>query len=137
MLHSLPRLLLLVITLASAPLALVAADEKPSAAPAAPKLRQWLYILRLAPRLHDDKAWTETDKATIGRHFARLQAATKSGQVILAGRSMEPGDKTIGLVIFEAADEPAALAFMNGDPCVEQGVMTAELRPYAVALLRK
>jgi len=112
-------------------------EETASPAPAVPKLKQFVYVLRLVPRLHDDQAWTEADKAAVGRHFARLQAATKAGQVILAGRTTEPGDRTFGLVIFEAADDAAARDFMNNDPSMAEKVMTAELHPYAVALLRK
>jgi uncharacterized protein YciI len=114
-----------------------AADEKSSPAPSAPKLKQFVYVLRLVPRLHDDQAWTAADNAAVGRHFAHLQAATKEGRVILAGRTLEPGAKTFGLVIFEAADEAAARAFMNSDPSVIEKIMTAELHPYAVALQRK
>lgn len=115
-------------------------DTRPSAAPApapaGPKLKQWVYVLRLVSRLHDDNAWTDADKKLVGAHFTRLQTATKEGKVILAGRTTDAGDRTFGLVIFEAADEAAAGAFMNGDPAVAGGIMTAELRPYAVALQR-
>jgi hypothetical protein len=37
-----------------------------------------------------------------------FQEAAKSGQLILAGRTSEPGDKTFGIAIFEASDEDAA-----------------------------
>jgi uncharacterized protein YciI len=111
------------------------AEEKTP--PAAAKPKQFVYVLRLVPRLHDDKAWTEADNAIIGRHFAHLKAATGRGQLILAGRTLEPGDKTFGLVIFEAADATAARAFMNSDPSVAENIMTAELHPYAVALRGK
>jgi len=110
---------------------------KPAPAPAAAKVRQWVYVLRLVPRLHHDQAWTDADKAIVGRHSAHLQAATKSGQVILAGRTMEPGDQTFGLVIFEATDESAARAFMESDPAVAEKIMAADLHPYHVALQRK
>jgi uncharacterized protein YciI len=111
------------------------ANAAPAAKPA-PK-KQFLIVLRLAPRLHDDTAWTDADKATVGAHFQRLKAATDAGQVILAGRTPEPGDKTMGLVVFTAEDEPAARAFMLADPCVAAGVMLGELRPFSLALLRK
>lgn len=71
------------------------------------------------------------------RHLARFQEATKSGQLILAGRTKEPGDKTFGIAIFEAPDEAAARAFMQADPAVAGGLMTSELHPFAVALERK
>lgn len=112
---------------------LIAADVPTTS----PRTKQFLIVLRLVPRLHDDKAWTKEDQAAVGRHFERLKEATKLGQVILAGRTDEPGDKTFGLVVFEASEEEAARAFMKGDPAVVAGVMTAELHPFTVALLRK
>ena len=123
-----------------APLSMSSAQTPAPAAPAAPaaaKRGHYLYVLRLAPRLYDQKAWSEADNAAVGRHFARLKQAMEAGQVILAGRTNEPLDKTFGLVIFEADDEAAARAFMEADPAVVSGQMTATLHPYALALLRK
>ena len=113
-----------------------AAAPTAAAAKPAPK-KQFLIVLRLPPRLHDDAAWTDADQATVGAHFQRLKTATDAGQVILAGRTPEAGDKTMGLVVFTADDEPAARAFMLGDPCIAAGVMIGELRPFSLALLRK
>ena len=129
-----PRALLLLLAFAL-PLFAFAAEEKRSASPA-PKPKQFVYVLKLAPRLHDDNAWTDEDKQTVATHFAHLKAATAEGRVILAGRTLEPGSKTFGLVIFEAADEAAATAFMNRDPAVAAKVMSATLHPYQVALQR-
>ena len=103
----------------------------------AEKPKQFIYVLHLVPRLHDDKAWTAEDKAAVDRHLANFKEATQSGQLILAGRTREPGDKTFGIAIFEAADEAAARKFMEEDPAVVAGVMTAELHPFAVVLERK
>jgi uncharacterized protein len=101
------------------------------------KPKQFIYVLRLVPRLHADSAWTKQDNAALQRHFVRFQQAAKSGQLILAGRTMEPGDKTFGIAIFEATDEDAARKFMQEDPAVADGLMTAELHPFAVAVQRK
>ena len=98
------------------------------------KPKEFIYVLRLVPRLYDDKNWTKEDNAVLERHFARFQEATKSGQLILAGRTKEPGDKTFGIAIFRASDEAAARAFMKADPTVSAGLMTADLHPFAVAL---
>ena len=73
----------------------------------------------------------------IGRHLASFKEAIERGQLILAGRTLEPGDKTFGVAIFEAKDETAARAFMESDPAVVAGLMTAKLHPFAVALQRK
>jgi uncharacterized protein YciI len=101
------------------------------------KPRQFIYVLRLVPRLYVDSAWTKEDSAVLQRHFVRFQEAAKSGQLILAGRTSEPGDKTFGIAIFEASDEDVARKFMQEDPAVAGGLMTAELHPFTVALQRK
>ena len=101
------------------------------------KPKQFIYILHLVPRLYDDKAWTADDKAAVDRHLGNFKAAVQSGQLILAGRTSETGDKTFGIAIFEAADEAAAQKFMEADPAVAAGVMIAELHPFSVVLQRK
>ena len=99
--------------------------------------KQFIYVLRLVPRLHDPKAWTDRDNASVAAHFKRLQEATAQRKVILAGRTDEPPSVTFGLVIFEARDQTEAKAFMEADPTVIDGVMVAQLHPYSVALMRK
>jgi uncharacterized protein YciI len=99
--------------------------------------KQFVYVLQLAPRLHQETSWTDTENAVVTQHFEYLTRAVQAGQVILAGRTMEPLEKTFGLVIFEAESEAAAGEFMQSDPAVKAGVMTATLHPYAVALQRK
>ena len=106
-------------------------------APATQAVQQYVYVLKLVPRLHDDKAWTAADQASVQKHFMRLKEATDRGEVIFAGRTNEPGDKTFGLVVFEATDEAAARAFMEADDAVKSGVMTATLHPYLLVLQRK
>jgi uncharacterized protein YciI len=101
------------------------------------KPKQFIYVLRLVPRLHSDTAWTKEDKMALDRHFTRFKLAIEKRELILAGRTTEPGDKTFGIAIFEAPDEAAARSFMESDPAVVAGLMTAELHPFAVALQRK
>jgi uncharacterized protein len=97
----------------------------------------YLYVLRLIARLRSEAAWTDGDRATVSAHFQYLSKATEAGNVILAGRTDESFDKTFGLVIYEAESEEAARAFMESDPVVAAGVMTATLHPYSIALQRK
>jgi uncharacterized protein YciI len=99
--------------------------------------RQFIYVLRLVPRLHDDKNWTKEDNMALSRHFGRFKHALETGGLILAGRTSEPGNRTFGIAIFEANDETAARKFMESDPAVVAGLMTAELHPFSVALERK
>ena len=46
-------------------------------------------------------------------------------------------ESTFGNAIFEAEDEATARMIMENDPAVKNGVMTATLYPYKVALMRK
>jgi uncharacterized protein YciI len=101
------------------------------------KPKQFIYVLRLVPRLHADASWTPQDEKVLQRHFVRFQEAIKTGQLILAGRTSESGDKTFGIAVFQAKDEATALKFMEEDPAVAGGLMTAELHPFSVALERK
>jgi uncharacterized protein len=118
--------LLLLACLLLAPLA----DLHAQAAAARP---QFVYLLRVAPAFHAPSAWTDKESRIVGQHFTRL---AKSPQVILAGKTSEALDATFGLVIFEADNEADARRFMEDDPAVAAGLMSATLHRYAVALRR-
>ncbi len=95
---------------------------------------EFLYLLTpTRPAMLTD-GQTEAESAAVGRHFAYLQQLEAAGSLILAGRTTENTQHTIGLAIFNAKDEAAARAIMLADPAVVAGVMQAELRPYRVAL---
>ena len=98
---------------------------------------EFIYVLKLIPRLHKEENWTAGDEGIVKRHFTRLKEMTDSGVVILAGRTLNEEENAFGIVVFEADDEEQARAFMEEDPTVKEGIMTAELFPYRVALLRK
>jgi uncharacterized protein YciI len=115
---------------------LVLATVSPFAASQA-ALKQYIYVLHPAERLQQGGEWTDGDNAAVSAHFIRLQEATASGKVILAGKTDEPDAVTFGIVVFEAATDSEAQEFMDTDPAVVAGVMTAELHPYTVALMRK
>ena len=48
------------------------------------KPKQFIYVLRLVPRLYSDAAWTQEDKMALSRHFARFKHAIETGELILA-----------------------------------------------------
>jgi uncharacterized protein YciI len=52
---------------------------------------------------------------------------------VLAGPSALPGD-TFGLGIFDQKDRAEVEAIVAADPAVTNGVMTAEIRPYRIAV---
>src|SRR5437588_10348844 len=116
---------------------LVLVEPLPAQESQSEKPKQLIYVLHLVPRLYADASWTDEDRRVLQRHFVRFQEAIKAGKLILAGRTSESGDKTFGIAIFEAKDEAAARKFMEEDPAVAVGLMTAELHPFTVALEHK
>src|SRR5215207_6543457 len=87
--------------------------------------KQFIYVLKLTPRLLDEKNWTEQDNAVVGRHFRRLQQLHKEGRVLLAGRTLNESDPSqFGVVVFEAASEEEARAVMEADDAVKAKIMT-------------
>lgn len=107
-------------------------DEQPE-----PETQQYIYVLKLIPRLMEVSNWTEADNKIVAEHFTRLQQHTEDGKVILAGRTQGMTEEDFGIVIFEAASEEEAHTFMEQDPTVRDGIMTATLFPYRVALMRQ
>lgn len=97
-------------------------------------LQQFLYKIRLVPRLLDSANWTDKEHEIVGEHFRYLQKLLADNRLILAGRTQNMDATTFGIVIFLAESEEAARHVMENDPAVRQNVMTAELYPYRVAL---
>lgn len=108
----------------------LAQDEKKPA-----KKRQFIYVLRLIPRLLKDKNWTERDNQVVGRHFKRLQQLQKDGKLILAGRTLTTDASGMGIVILQVDTEAEAKEIMASDDAVKEKIMTASLYPFSVALL--
>lgn len=101
------------------------------------KEKQFIYVLKLVPRLLDQKNWTDQDVQIIGRHFRRLQQLRKEGKVILAGKTLDDSDSAqFGVVIFRAESEEQARKIMEEDDAVKEKIMTAQLFPFRVALIQ-
>jgi uncharacterized protein YciI len=99
--------------------------------------KQFLYLLRLEKSMHDSTAWTPEKIKIVQAHFAHLQKMLADGVLILGGRTQVAYDKTFGIVIYEADSFDAAKLIAENDPAVKGGVMTVEVFPYEIALMRK
>ncbi|MEH7385301.1 YciI family protein [Bacillus sp. JJ1521] len=97
-------------------------------------MREYIYILKLIPRLQEAQNWTEEDHGIVTDHFIRLKKFCDDGKVILAGKTDREDEKGFGIVIFKEENDEKADAFMKEDPTVKLGLMTAEVFPYRVAL---
>ena len=93
----------------------------------------WCYVLRPV-RLGLLTEPTERERDVVSAHFAHLERLLADGKLVLAGPS-EAGEDTFGIVILEG-DEDEARRAMADDPAVVNGVMTARLQPFRIALLR-
>jgi uncharacterized protein len=95
---------------------------------------QFLYRIQPARPGMLAEGPTGREVSIVNEHFEYLQKLVAEGVVFMAGRTQNIGERTFGIVIFEAASESDAVALMENDPAVKLGVMKAELFPYRVAL---
>lgn len=96
---------------------------------------QYLYTIRPTRLQMVTEDPTPRETEIISRHSQYLEALTRDGTVILYGRTQNRDETTFGIVIFKASSEQAAREIMENDPAVKEGIMSAELFPYRVALM--
>jgi uncharacterized protein YciI len=100
-------------------------------------MSEWLYYLKPARLGMVTEGATPAEEEIVGLHFAYLKDLTEKGVMVLMGRTQNNDETTFGIAIFEAENENAARSIMENDPAVKNGIMTATLYPYKVALIRK
>lgn len=102
-------------------------------------MEYFIYQLKLVPFYRKESNWTDETKKIISTHFNYLKKNCDEGSVLLAGRtnlSIEEDNNT-GICIFKAESADGARNFMDNDPAVLNGVMTARLFPFSLAMLNK
>lgn len=93
----------------------------------------FVYVLRLVSSESPSKM-SPKQQGIVDEHFAYLKKAFAQGKLSLAGRCL---NGEFGIVIFQADSEKQAEEFMKNDPAVNKGIMTAELHPFRIALMKK
>jgi uncharacterized protein YciI len=96
-------------------------------------MAEWIYFIH-PPREDFATTMTEAEIEVWGRHWQRIQELFVEGVVVLVGPTLGPHNT--GICVFEAPDEAAARAIMDGDPTIAEGFARGELRPFRVSLLR-
>ena len=102
----------------------------------ATKRKEYLGVLTLTEKFKDEKNWSPKEMAIVGDHFDRLVQLKDLGIVVLAGRTGYETNNPdmMGLVIFYAKDDAAALQLMTEDPAVKNNIMLAKVHPYGIAV---
>ena len=95
---------------------------------------QFLYMIRPTRVAMLTEGLTRAEEEIVSSHFQYLRALARKGVVILAGRTLNDDETTVGIVVFQADSEDEATRVMHADPAVKAGVMRAELYPFHVAV---
>jgi uncharacterized protein YciI len=96
-------------------------------------LSAFIYVLRpIRPAMIENPSPEEESR--LGEHFEYLARALDQGRLVLAGPCL---DGEFGVVIFRAGTQEAARQFMEDDPAVRHGLMTAELHSFRVSLFEE
>jgi len=97
-------------------------------------MEQFIYQLRPTRMEMLSEGPTEREAAVVAEHFAYLQDLLGQQVVLLAGRTRTTDEQTFGIVVFEADSDGSARQIMENDPAVNEGIMSARLFPFGVAL---
>jgi len=93
----------------------------------------YIYVLKLNKDYYDEDAWTDEVNQIVEAHFIRLKDDYEKGKVIHVGRTEDPKNEGFGIVIYHADNDQDAKDYMENDPAVLVGLMTASYQPYKVA----
>lgn len=97
------------------------------------KKQQYLCIKR-PPRKDFADSMTDDEAEIMSVHFAYMKQLLADGVLIMAG-PVTTGE--FGVSVFEAESDEAAKEIVYNDPAVAIGLMTPEIYPYRVSLIRK
>lgn len=100
-----------------------------------PEATQFLYKIQPTRIEMLSEGSTLEEAEVISAHFEYLSNLLEAGILILAGRTLNTDETSFGIVILGADSENTAREIMENDPAVKNGVMTAALFPYRVALM--
>ena len=97
-------------------------------------MSQFIYMLRPRRLGMLTSGPTPEESVALAAHVEYLEELAGEGVVLLAGRTQTADEQTFGIVILEAGLESDAQAIMSSDPAILNGLMTAQLFPYQIAV---
>jgi len=95
---------------------------------------QFIYILTLNKKYHQQQNWTEETNQTMSAHFNYLKNLFEQGVTKHVGKTDMPfeSEDLNGYSIFETDSQESADSIMKNDPAVRDGLMSAKLLPYII-----
>lgn len=96
---------------------------------------QFIYTLRVRRQEMLSAGPSPEEKKCLEDHVCYLDHLTKTGQVLLAGRTQTTDASTFGIVIIDTTSEASANEIMGNDPVVLGGLMSGELFPFEIAVI--
>ncbi|MED1863713.1 YciI family protein [Fictibacillus nanhaiensis] len=97
------------------------------------EITEFLYQIKpVRADLMENQTHGEQEK--LQSHFLYLQDLLDKGKLVLAGPCL---DASFGVVILQNTNEEEAQEIMENDPAVLGKVMTANLYPFRVSLIKK
>lgn len=95
--------------------------------------QQFIYFLRPKRLEMLTKGPTVEEARVQMEHGNYLEGLAAQRVVMLAGRTTNNDETTVGVVIVHAPDQAAAQGIMESDPFVKSGLMSATLFSFGVA----
>jgi uncharacterized protein len=95
--------------------------------------RQFIYFLRPKRLEMLTKGPTAEEARVQMEHGNYLEGLAAQGIAMLAGRTTNNDETTVGIVMLNAPNEAAAQGIMEADPFVKSNLMSATLFPFNVA----
>ena len=91
----------------------------------------FIFKNQLVPSIREN-GWQPEHEPIMRQHFQYLKDGVATGTVMLAGPCE---DQEFGICIFFADSLAEAQQFMENDPAITNGIMTAEVHPFRISLL--
>ena len=93
-------------------------------------MMQFIYLLTPTRLEMLTDGPTPEEQTIVGEHLQHLQRLAAEGVALHFGRTTNDDERTVGIVVFQAADLKAAERVVQSDPAIRGEVMRAELLPY-------
>ena len=94
--------------------------------------QNYLVLIR-PPRSDFEENMTPEETKVIEEHFSYLQSLLKAKKLILAGPCI---DGAFGIIVLNVKSYKEAEELINNDPSVRAKIMTPEIHPFRISLLK-